>query len=190
MSDTWVPFVIERAASHHRRTSEAHASLELRIDVRDVSHDLGAWDERERPLEEQLGDIVTRIVVAGGIVYRHWEREVYDYTVAERQRRRDEAVRIEREQREADDRARVKRLLREAGCFRDAAVIRDYVAAARAAHADAAEPVDRERFEAWATRAPSQRPIAWNPVTSGEYLRESDSPVSGDRVSGEHLPFA
>lgn len=106
-------------------------------------------DAPDTPLEQQLDRVLAAMIV--GIAYQRHLRE--ERAAAER--RRWEAAEIARrkeEERQAEL-TRKKALREQASAWRQAAEIRGFVAAARAALSDGARPNDPERLEVWSAWA-------------------------------------
>ncbi|MGE5161679.1 MAG: hypothetical protein ACM3O5_09245 [Betaproteobacteria bacterium] len=116
-----------------------------------------AWEDRDdAPLEQQLTEIVVGVLVAGEMEYRAALQRGYEWRLqmkeaaAERLRQRvEEAARKERERQRRLEQARVRHLLGLAGARRQAAQIRELVAAVSERAAGLADADERAALAVW-----------------------------------------
>lgn len=169
-----------RSDFYSDRRSYKHADREgLRFDL--VEHDertppKRCWREEKTPLERQATEIVRGLLLQAEEDTRKWAlmRHRWDCETRERAIRearvaseKAEADRIEKEKAAAA--ARKEALLSGADAFEQAARIRRYVAAIRAANSESAEPVRAAELETWAMWALAEADVI-DPVTSGRFF--------------------
>ncbi len=122
-----------------------------------------SWEDGDTTLEQQAPGIVLALKLKGEQQHRDaairsyaWRVELKASTLARLERERAEAERKERERQVALEQKRVEDLLGDAVAFRRARDIRAYVEEARAANADAREPVAAQDMDSWAKWALAQ----------------------------------
>lgn len=114
------------------------------------------WNERKKPLEEQLTDVVVSLLVAAEDNRREALRREQRKLEWDRQER----IRREQRRREARQRARIEKLEADAAAYRRATDVRGLIAAARA------EGDQSEEAEAW-YRWAEKYALSIDPIASG-----------------------
>ncbi len=129
------------------------------------------WSDRTGKLiEEQLNDIIVGLVLAGTSLHRRRiERE-------EEERRRSAAERERWELQEAkrEKERQLQTLMQDVNAWQQAALIRQFVRAAKMASETGQRTFDQTRFELWASRALALA-NELDPLTSAEPLAENSS---------------
>jgi predicted transcriptional regulator len=136
-----------------------------------------SWEDGDGTrIEDELGEIVAELIVAGEVQYRELVQRNYQWRVEwkaeleeEERRRKEEEDRLKRERQVKAQRERLERLFNEASALRKAGEIRAYVEAVREASALARSPLPQERLQNW---------IAWalgeadriDPIRSGRFI--------------------
>ena len=147
-----------------RPASVSPARLRLALDpVEDKRPDGHSWEDGDTTLEQQARGIVLAIMLKGEQQHRDaafsshaWRVELKASTLERPEKERAEAERKERERQAALEQKRIEDLLGDAAAFRRARDFRAYVEKARAANADAPEPVTAEDMDSWARWALAQ----------------------------------
>lgn len=152
---------------------------QLRFDI--IEHDDRAppkrsWVEDARPLEQQVTEIVTELLLYAEVEARRSATQTHRWR-CEEHLRQSKAARIANEQAIADRAAakaaaaaaRMKHLTDGADDLERAGRIRRYVEAVTAANATLAEPVEHERLAKWRTWALAQADSI-DPVVSGRFV--------------------
>jgi hypothetical protein len=151
-----------KAKEPGRRPAEP---LTLTIGGRHALEDVPlAWEDRDdAPLEQQLGDIVVGILVAGEMEYRaalkwrhDWRLKLKTDAMERLRARAEEAARQERERQRQLEQARIRHLLGLAGARRQAAEIRELVAAVSERAAALADAEERAALAVWTDWAMAQ----------------------------------
>ena len=179
-----VSFALDGAAKRSQvsrsPSSQGKSSLErLRFQITSWHSDTNvrkSWeDDDNAKIENQLSDIVVELIIAGEMQYRELLQRHYEWLLQEKarlekeaRRRKEEEERRERERQIMAQKERVDRLLNEASALRQAAEIRAYVEAVRAANAAASDPLPPEKIEAWATWALAEADRI-DPIRSGRF---------------------
>jgi len=134
------------------------------------------WQDGNKKLEQQLGEIAVAIVVAGETQHRHSVIRGYEWRLKSREdyfekkrKEQEEAERKERERLAELERKRVERLLGEADALRRARDIRDYVEQVRSLATVTNVGADAISVGRWADWALSQADKI-DPVKSGQFL--------------------
>ena len=145
---------------------------------RDSRPGVQSWKDESITLEQQARDIVVAVMLEGEQQYRnatsrsHARRiELKAATIARLEKERIEAERKEREHQAVLERQRVEDLLADAVSFRQARDIKAYVEEARAANAEALNPVPAEDMDLWAKWAIAQADRI-DPVRTGAFRQE------------------
>ncbi|MPZ49067.1 MAG: hypothetical protein GEU75_07155 [Dehalococcoidia bacterium] len=180
VGNTWVPITI---ASTTAKSSKGTTSKQQRLVVSVTAQGIpgckdGIWTESGWPIELQIGEIATGVIVAGELLHRSREEEWYArwlktkrWLEEEDRKRQLEAKRREQERQRAEAQARIDNLLAEAQQFRLAADIRAYVSAACQADFEAVRPIEKETIESWAAWAIAEADRI-DPVLSGKFAKE------------------
>jgi len=185
VGDKNVSFTLDATSQKHDSGYESSIStrgtsnqLRLRIpNWRTSSGARNSWeDSKDLPLEKQLQDIVSTLIVTGEIGYREGCQRHYEWIVErkaqlqeEERKRKEEEVRIERERLIQLEKERVERLLGDATALRQAADIRSYVEEVRSMCTVEGKHIPAEKMGAWTTWALAQADHI-DPVRSGRFL--------------------
>lgn len=164
------------AARGGRPASVSSGRLRLALDPgEDRRPDGQSWEDGDTTLEQQARGIVLAVMLKGEQQHRNaairshaWRVELKASTIERLEKERAEAERKERERQAALERKRVEDLLGDAVAFRRARDIRAYVEEARAANADAPEPVAAQDMVSWARWALAQADRI-DPVRTGAF---------------------
>lgn len=142
------------------------------------------WEDKEgNPLENQMTEIVVGMAVAGEHLHRRWIEQVEAWERERREReerdareKREAAERRERERLAAIRQARIDGLVGDATGWKNARLIREYVAAVRNMDVE-----NREELEAWAQWALAEADRQ-DPIVSGRIAASfrRESAVSAD----------
>lgn len=187
-----VSYALERVPTRARpirdNAKEKRTPERLRLHLLPWGRDNSAsksWEDRDgSPLESQLADVVTSLIVAGEVKYRDLVQHQYKWLIErkrqeeeEARRAREEAARRERERILKEQQARVDRLLGEAAALHQATDIRAYVETvlAKVSHQDAPEKSDRLR--AWASWALAEADRI-DPIKSEQFLQQLAPPMN------------
>jgi hypothetical protein len=151
-----------------------------------------AWEDRDdMPLEHQLAAIVVGILVAGEMAYRAARQRRHDWRLerrtaaAERLRKRaEEAARQERERQRQLEQARIRHLLGLAGARRQAAEIRELVAAVSEWAEGLADAPERAALAEWIDWAMGQAdrldPLAGDAVWAALQFSQDSGAAADD----------
>lgn len=134
------------------------------------------WQDSDKRLEQQLGEIAVAIVLAGETQHRdavirgyEWRVQSREEYIEKRRKEQEEAERKERERLAELERKRVERLLGEAEALRRARDIRHYVEQVRSLVTITDVGADALSVGRWAEWALSQADKI-DPVKSGQFL--------------------
>ena len=186
VGDQDVCFILDATSQKHDSRHEASirtrgTSNKLRLvfpNWRSSSGIRNSWeDSKGLPLEKQLRDIVTTLIVTGERNYREGRQGHYEWMVErkarlqeEERKRREENARKERERIIQLEKERVERLLGDATALRQAADIRSYVEAVRTLCATEGKDIPSKKMGAWVSWAQAQVDRI-DPVRSGRFLK-------------------
>lgn len=152
-----------------KQVREATGELVFRIRTLQYSSAQSEWrDTPDRPLDDQLNEIIVGFIVASELLRRRrLERQEAErrYAEAERERWKQE------ERRQAEEK-RVQELLQRVTAWRQAAEIRAYVQAVRTAAGTARRDIDETRLAEWASWALTQADRL-DPLVTRDPLGES-----------------
>lgn len=187
-----VSYVLERVPTRARpirdNAKEKRTPERLRLRLLPWGRDSSAsksWEDRDgSPLESQLADVVTSLIVAGEVKYRDLMQHQYKWLIErkrqeeeEAHRAREEAARRERERILKEQQARVDRLLGEAAALRQATDIRAYVETVLAKAPHQHEPEKLDRLRAWASWALAEADRI-DPIKSERFLQQLGPPTN------------
>lgn len=197
VGEQYVSFTLDYATKHGQpsRTVSSQnkpTSDHLRLQIPSWHSDTKvrkSWEDDDgAKIENQLADIVVELIVTGERQYRELLQHRYEWHLKQKaeleekaRRRKEEEERRERERQIKVQKERVDRLLNEASALRQAADIRAYVEAVRAANASASDPLPQEKIKAWATWALAEADRI-DPIRSGRFL----SQINGERSHSDY----
>ena len=168
------------------RNSGGSDVLQLGIPAGEKDFIVDWKDEKGRPLESQLTDIVVVLIVQGERNYRQSALSHYEWVLNRRQEMRDEIQRkleererLKQECRIRREKQRIRGLLRQAMDFRKASDIRGFVEHIRVLHHVAeTEPSD---FLVWTNWA-SEQADKIDPLKNGQLLAHMKEAMDDDEI--------
>ena len=181
MGESSVSFELEaigrRRDTRDREPPKANEKLRLTVKSQTPlpSGVVGTWEDSESsPLEKRIAEVIVGMAVAGQHLHRIWaeqqavwRRELQEQTERRERERREDEERKERERLAAIEQAKRDELLEDAKAWKDAAMIRSYVAAVRSISPGTE---GASNFESW-TRWALAEADRLDPITSGRALR-------------------
>jgi hypothetical protein len=173
--------------------AEANTKLVLSISVNGTPLAVTTqWEDQEgNPLESQMTEIVVGMAVAGEHLHRRWIEQVEAWEQERREReereareKREAAERRERERLAAIRQARIDGLVGDAISWKNARMIREYVAAVQSVDVE-----NREELEAWAqwalSEADRQDPIASGRIATSFRLGDANADDDAEEKAAE-----